>query len=94
MLARLKAGMEAARPGPLLGGDRNIGSETDAPNDHVAIGDAPDFSMRAVGAAAESWDECGREPFRSPGKKINRVAAVAIGNQRNPNEDVPNSRHA
>lgn len=52
MPARLKSGIEAARPAPLIGADGNASPFTDRADTHVAVRDVPGLSMWIVAAAA------------------------------------------
>ena len=72
MLARMKAGIEATAPMPLVDVDRNAGPLADGADMDVVKIDVPGYAVRIVGAAAGEGGHrevaliCHPEGARSP----------------------------
>jgi hypothetical protein len=69
VLTGFAAGMEAAGPEPLRGGDGDTGTSTDVPDDDISVEDVPDLSMRVIAAAAGEGGH--GKSFRRSGARAN-----------------------
>jgi hypothetical protein len=69
MLARLKAGIEAARPCPLIDVDRDAGAFANHADTDIAKIDVPGLTVRIVGASASEGGHAPMIPLICIGRK-------------------------